>query len=498
LQRLRKQPKIGASGVTPAKSMAQEKPILDDQAAERLPFCIPFVSPVPIPAAAWNEEPTRCIRVNAEWCSYILGALECLDQPDTWIGTPEQVFDARQQVKEIMLAVMGAYECEECEVGVTGIRFDGCVMQQQIDGEWVDIPGYDPECFRGEKGDTGDTGATGAPGTPGTPGATGAKGDTGDTGEKGDTGDVGAQGIPGENGICEDCGDAEGSEVDSEQRACSIASYVVDWADDIFGDLLTQIDIGGNITGIVSNFLSVIPGVNVITTVIVGVTSSAVGTATSAMRNDVSTTYLEMLKCSLYCDVLGKLTYNASDLRAWISMEFGLAGAFGQQIYLRLLDGMTDGELNKRLNVGAASTETECDILCDCDEPDPNCETFDFSIDAQGCTPRLSGVSYIPGVGFRSAPGGSQDTIGVVLPLRTRTVVSVQVEATNTVASNRLFVGNQVLGSQVDSGVAPYIATGLNIVLTNDHLWVSHDYAPGGSGVHNVTVTKIIVCYAPI
>lgn len=109
----KKQRKIGVSGATPAKAMAQEKPILDDQAAERLPFCIPFVSPVPIPDVAWNETPTRCIRVNAQWCSYILGALECLDQPDVWQGTDEQIFDARQQVREIMLAVMGAQECEE-------------------------------------------------------------------------------------------------------------------------------------------------------------------------------------------------------------------------------------------------------------------------------------------------------------------------------------------------------------------------------------------------
>lgn len=92
--------------------MAQERPILDTEAAERLPFCIPVTKPMPIPEVAWNELPTRCITVNAEWCSHILGALECLDQSDAWKGTPEEIFDARQQVREIMLAVQGAYECE--------------------------------------------------------------------------------------------------------------------------------------------------------------------------------------------------------------------------------------------------------------------------------------------------------------------------------------------------------------------------------------------------
>lgn len=75
------------------------------------PEYVPRPKPTEIPAAAWNDEPLFCLAVNDEWVSHILGVLAALDQPDTWIGTEEEIFAARQQVNEMMLALMTA--CEE-------------------------------------------------------------------------------------------------------------------------------------------------------------------------------------------------------------------------------------------------------------------------------------------------------------------------------------------------------------------------------------------------
>lgn len=71
----------------------------------------PRPKPTPIPSALWNAKPTYCLTVNDEWVSHILGALEVLDQDDTWIGTEDERTAAREQVVAIKTALM--QKCEE-------------------------------------------------------------------------------------------------------------------------------------------------------------------------------------------------------------------------------------------------------------------------------------------------------------------------------------------------------------------------------------------------
>lgn len=71
-----------------------------------VPEYAPRPKPTIIPTAAWNDMPLFCLAVNDEWVSHILGAMDVLDQADTWIGSEEEIFAARQQVNEIMLALM--------------------------------------------------------------------------------------------------------------------------------------------------------------------------------------------------------------------------------------------------------------------------------------------------------------------------------------------------------------------------------------------------------
>jgi len=70
-------------------------------------YYAPRPAPTPIPSARWDEAPCKCLAVNDEWVSHIIGVMDALDQFDTWIGSEAEVNDARQQVGEIMAALIG-------------------------------------------------------------------------------------------------------------------------------------------------------------------------------------------------------------------------------------------------------------------------------------------------------------------------------------------------------------------------------------------------------
>lgn len=79
---------------------------LDDYAQRKNPKYDPRPEPTPIPEAAWNSTPLLCLSVNEEWASHIIGLLEVLDQSDTWVGTPEEIEAARENVRNIVAAIM--------------------------------------------------------------------------------------------------------------------------------------------------------------------------------------------------------------------------------------------------------------------------------------------------------------------------------------------------------------------------------------------------------
>lgn len=84
--------------------MADTQPEIIQQLS--VPVYAPRPAPLPIPAAAWDAAPLMCLEVNDEWVAHILGVLVAMDQPDTWIGTPDEIYAARQQVNQIMAAFM--------------------------------------------------------------------------------------------------------------------------------------------------------------------------------------------------------------------------------------------------------------------------------------------------------------------------------------------------------------------------------------------------------
>lgn len=95
-----------------------------------------------IPAASWNEEPTRTLTVNTEWVSHILGALEVLDQDDTWNGTDEERDAARQQVREIIVCLATSCGAENM---ITDLRQAAGSGQLEMfrDGAWEAVPTAD-------------------------------------------------------------------------------------------------------------------------------------------------------------------------------------------------------------------------------------------------------------------------------------------------------------------------------------------------------------------
>lgn len=112
-----------------------------------VPRYAPRLEPTAIPEPAWNDAPLLCLQVNDEWVSHILGVMIALDQPDAWIGTEEEIFLARQQVNEIMLAFMevcGDMSGCDCEYPLVRIQ-DGVYQESDDDGEtWHDAPTHDP------------------------------------------------------------------------------------------------------------------------------------------------------------------------------------------------------------------------------------------------------------------------------------------------------------------------------------------------------------------
>lgn len=74
-------------------------------------FARPYFAPRPagdIPAAGILDNPTYVLTINAEWLPHLLGALSVLDQADAWIGTENEIEQARSEVNALIVAIVGA------------------------------------------------------------------------------------------------------------------------------------------------------------------------------------------------------------------------------------------------------------------------------------------------------------------------------------------------------------------------------------------------------
>lgn len=86
------------------------------------PTCDPRPYPLVAPATAWDDLPTRCLTVNAEWATHLLGVIDRLLELDVWIGTDEEMFAAFQAVEEIQARLSAPCDIENYWLlGISGL-----------------------------------------------------------------------------------------------------------------------------------------------------------------------------------------------------------------------------------------------------------------------------------------------------------------------------------------------------------------------------------------
>lgn len=255
------------------------------------------LKPTPIPGAAWNDAPLFCLKLNDEWVSHVLGLLTALDQPDTWLGTADQVYSARQQVNEIMVAFMTM--CDDCEVQ---FRIVDCDLQwrESDTDEWISLGNV--------------CGAAGSDGSDGAQGPTGERGETGDTGATGSEGPAGTPGTDGDDCDCTDYNHIptpdNPPDTDNNGTACNIAAGIAQYIRDKERFVLAQQAAGVTLVTAIGGLAAAIaaavvtggaawPLIVAASTVLINVVLAADGTQRDAMLADDS--FWNEMSCSIYC-----------------------------------------------------------------------------------------------------------------------------------------------------------------------------------------------------
>lgn len=126
-------------------------PILSDDDRLQIRPYLARLKPTPIPPGEWDESPDRCVQISAAWASHVIGVLEQLAQPDTWIGTDEQRLAAVRQADEIITQLAKACEAGDT-VGVKDVRVTDCGIEVEYTdnpGVWIAV-GTVEDCIEGQ------------------------------------------------------------------------------------------------------------------------------------------------------------------------------------------------------------------------------------------------------------------------------------------------------------------------------------------------------------
>lgn len=477
---------------------------------------------MPVPSTGILNSEGICVRIDQAWVPYLTGILDRLKWPDCWAGTQNELNFAFDQIENLMGALQVGEDCGTVTDAITDIRLDATcgMLQVKINDVWVDKLGveefapaeYVSEAYYGT-GDnlltvttktragcvpSSDTQQYTLPpqGAPGADGADGADGAQGLQGIQGDTGDPGQDGADGD---C-DCADTSAPPtIPTADDACGMATYILNWHDNIFQDFIDQVDLAADVTAAITAFLPLIPGVGTIAQVLVDAATNAISSTASALRADVPSTKIEEWLCNLYCTLEPLQEFDITIFRQWIALERATETALGAQVFLDTLNAYTTTELTRRAVIGAATPSTACASLCECDNEPTGCDEYDFSTGDQGWVNRNSQTIYSSGA-WRLNTGQNQDNVQIGLLTVAGTVTRVIVYASDTASTNRLYIGRNALGSQQASGSQSVydITLGTPLVMdgVDDYLWVSLDWAPGLNSTHPQNITRVDVCFA--
>lgn len=543
----------------------------------RAPVFAPRRQATPIPEEDWNSGLIRCFHISDAWIPHILGVLEALDQPDTWIGTDAEIEAARQNVREIMVELGKGSECEEMpenyvkyigscneeglEVtqivgGVEGTaRIDiwSCLNlpPAMLTGLVCDEEGFKYKAWSQETGEQEisfdlepciefppvpvpslvgdnlwfDTDGNGIADVnvgrvvyPGADGADGADapipgvfisgGDLYFDADGDDTytnlGRV--KGDTGEPGICEACSPVPAPEVETEETdglQCSIAINEAKFLRGIWDKAYDDTEgvlngyIGGLVTGasVIAYFF---PGAAVVAG-IAGLLLTAMKGINDLESNSFDDNAEERYRCMLYCILKenNEVNFTEAIRSLWLAE---IDGDTLNPAALVVGDLLEYSPLDEFQWIAYASSEVSPDacLECECDEPpDPNCDTFDFTVGTHGWNVVGLNTGWVSGQGYKIVAGGS-NTIDLQAPLRVGTVQSVYIEATGTDSANRVYVSfTNAGGTPKDTGIAPYFMDGLGLVVTGTRLRIQHDWSPGNTPLGTAVISKIIICYVP-
>lgn len=377
--------------------------------------------PLPVPTPDVFDSPRVYLCVNGAWASHVDGVLERLLFRDAWAGTDSEVQRAIEQIRALLAALGGNGGC----MTITAIRINGCNLEVQYDGgeTWF-IVGDMTSCAvpgtagpKGDKGDKGDTGAQGPQGPAGPQGTAGPKGDKGDPGE----------GLPA----------APPPDTSSGNDSyCGIASYLVEYTDSLFQDIIDQINLGLSVLNVVNIVLPLFTGALV--QVVVEIVEAVISIGANAARVAVDTNVLEDMQCTLYCAMKSAGNADVATVRQWIDDQYAIAPPnVALRNWLLVLDALTDQALETRIYIGSQATSTECEALCDqC--PSDWCYTWDFTL-GMGSWVILDG-QYVAGVGLGWTPS-FPSRLAARVNFATSTITQIVLELTNGMSGDWKRVG---------------------------------------------------------
>jgi len=324
-----------------------------------VPRYAPRLEALPVPEPLWNAAPLLCLQVNDEWVSHILGVLIALDQPDAWIGNEDEIYAARQQVNEIMLAFMEV--CDDmsgcCPDPLIRVNADGTIEKSDDGGvTWIPVGNTDPRTTIPQFPPLG-----------------------------GDDGD---------------------------EKKCSSANNVLGQFKDgiakfegYFDTTATVVEFVAACAGAIAALIFAPFTVPFIVAAIIALMSAVYNVGKAAYVASFNDGVYGELLCILYCNCQDDGTYsdeNFSAIRDAIASNFS---SIASDAFTVLLNGVTLTGLNNMAKTPTGS-DTSCDS-CHCD--DTWCYFFDFTVDSysefwSGITttenPAVFNTSYVDGVGW--------------------------------------------------------------------------------------------------
>lgn len=379
----------------------------------------PRQEPRVAPGVGMFDAPVTCVRINAQWASHILGALEVLNQDDAWQGDAAEVFRARQEIERLMAAIVEGNCTEVGETLAAQFRINNCIMEYSYDGvTWTPVGGWESfaaACFTGPTGPPGADGDTidtinvstisceedatalyadgvltlgiprGCDGTDGAPGQDGADGQgidsvTVNTLNCGEDATASLSGGALTLGIPRGCdnsgwspGYREPSTASDLEHVCGGVINVIDYLFAQANSYLDWLEAYNNAAE-VTTYLGTIyaPGLFELVSDTAGLVTSIFETGIAVLRADLNNPdSRDQEICKLYGLVgTNAITGNTFDeliFDAWIAADGGVPR---KMLLYKMAENIKFPRLNTRFRIGMESPSTYCAAL-NCDGSDP-------------------------------------------------------------------------------------------------------------------------------